>query len=117
MSISNSKYNGKSTLLKLKRLMSSTKIVKSNKKDTKDRIGYLHVVDQNIKDCSGNIVMNNKFVNVIMSNNDKNYENAVINSYRISDIFNIERSDKTIKIVSKNKNCSIESIVTLLETK
>ena len=113
MSINSAKYTGKSTLLKLKRLMS---IHKPTKKSN-DRLGFLHIVKQNIKDPSGNIVMTNVFSNVIMANCQKTYEKLLINSYRISDIFNVEQSDKVITINSKNKECSMESTVTLLEIK
>jgi hypothetical protein len=113
MSINSAKYTGKSTLLKLKRLMSIHKTTKKNS----DRLGFLHMVRQDIRDPSGNIVMTNTFSNVIMANCHKTYEKLLINSYRISDIFDVEQSEKVVTINSKNKECSMRSTVTLLEIK
>lgn len=117
MSINCNNYNGKSTLLKLKRLMSSSNTVKSSKKDSKDRIGFVHQIKQTIRDKSGQELMSNSFVNVIMSNSESNYENIVISSYRISDTYNIDKTNGVIKITSRNKLGYMESVVTLLEKK
>lgn len=112
MIISNVKYTGKSTLAKMNRLVAS---LQNKRLKNSDKI-YVHKVNLEYFDRSTNKLINSSlFCNFTNNSSEDNYDKMVINSYRVSDNYTIDKTDKVTIITSKTNQYIIKATITLLE--
>lgn len=101
MAISDNKYTGKNTRIKLHRLMNlSTEFVGKNKSNKECGI----VVDNVITNVSGKVLSKYSYKTQINSPHDISCENLVITSLRLSDSYSVNKIDDNLVIKSKTSN-------------
>ena len=109
MAISDSKYTGKSTRMKLARLQNMAKL-------SSYKQGNIHsfLVKSEIYNKSGVVVGNTKFRQDVNINSDS-YENIMINSHRVSNSFSVEKSENEIIVNSKtSEGFTVKSTINLI---
>lgn len=108
MAINSVKYTGKSTRIKMTRLIESLKNKRSidDKKTYKHSILFETFIDGVLKESS-------KSYNFTGHDSMDSFKKSVINTYRISDIFNVIDNDNII-ITSKKDNITLKATVTLI---
>jgi hypothetical protein len=112
MIISNVKYTGKSTLTKMTRLISS---LQNKRLKNSDKL-YVHKVKLEYFNRTTNELINKSlFCNFTNNSSVDNYEKMVINSYRVSDNYNIDKDNKDVIITSRSNQYIVKATITLLE--
>jgi len=113
MSISDNKYTGKKTKTKLKRLISSSKLLK----DVKHRKTFTSKITYSIfKD--GELIYSDNYMSAINCSDLNNYSKIVINTIRLNGATEINSDSKTINITSKScDNLMLKSSIELIGIK
>ena len=113
MSISDNKYTGKKTKTKLKRLISSSKLLKDAKhcKTFTSKITYSIFKDEKL-------IYSNNYMSAINCSDLNNYSKIVINTIRLNGATEINSDNNRITITSKTcDNLMLKSSIELIGIK